>query len=62
MNSDTLWHRKYAEWKARATRQAFEMFHAGCEVCENGSVYLGNLVWAPAGTVEPWQEPDAREG
>lgn len=30
--------------------------HDPKEVCEDGSVYLGNLAWLPAGTVTPWPE------
>ena len=28
------------------------------EYCEDGSVYLGNMTWFPAGTVTPWAESE----
>ena len=62
MSSDTwtkqkTWGERYAEWQARATEQAREMYPSGhLEVCEDGSVYLGNLAWLPKGTVEAWSD------
>jgi hypothetical protein len=62
MDANREWHRQYEAWRASAILQfrsartdlASEDGHV--EVCEDGSVYLGNLAWLPAGTVTPWEE------
>lgn len=45
----------YEAWERRATAQARQMYPTGhVEVCEDGSVYLGNMTWLEADTVERW--------
>jgi hypothetical protein len=57
MSDKAEWFARWDAWNARAVEQARELYPTGhLEVCEDGSVYLGNYVWAPARTVEPWSE------
>ncbi len=64
MKSDPTFWARYNTWEAEAREQAREAVRqagfdpdAGhLEVCEDGSVYRGNLTWFPAGTVTPWEK------
>lgn len=62
MDSFSAWSAAYDSWLERATNQFKDehrdLFNDGghLEICEDGSVYLGNLMWLPPGAVEPWSE------
>ena len=52
---------QYEQWEEQAAEQLRKRHPewAGSghqEICEDGSVYLGNMTWLPAGTVDPWVE------
>jgi len=51
--------KRYNKWKEEQMEKlTVEKKTGHCEVCEDGSVYLGNLTWFPKGTVTPWKEWD----
>lgn len=50
---------KYSRWEDRVQKQFSQKYPdigGHIEICEDGSVYLGNLMWFPANTVEPYED------
>jgi len=59
---DSEWFDKYNKWHNNALEEAKEKYpecsYGHVEVCEDGSIYLGNLCWLPKNSVTPWREND----
>ena len=60
MHKDGWWTIR-EKWEAQIEvefRERFPEYAGGRhEVCEDGSVYLGNLAWLPKESVTPWVNP-----